>query len=201
MKGIERVERRIAHVIGHSSVPEDPTHSGNTLEWLLELDPKADAALRIAALGHDIERAIEGRKVHRGDFPTYDAFKAAHARNSARILMDILKECGVEDEPFSREVCRLVRRHEVGGDPRSDLLVDADSISYFDVNLPLYFERNTWEETRRRCTWGYLRLSERAKRIVTDLRQPTGELSRVMSECIEAARTSPHPSSPGNNHP
>ncbi len=201
MKGIERVERRIAHVIGHSSVPEDPTHSGNTLEWLLELDPKADAALRIAALGHDIERAIEGRKVRRGDFPTYDAFKAAHARNSARILTDILKQCGVEDEPFSREVCRLVRRHEVGGDPRSDLLVDADSISYFDVNLPLYFERNTWEETRRRCTWGYLRLSERAKRIVIDLRHPSGELSRVMSECIEAARISAHPSSPGNNHP
>ena len=190
MKGIERIERRIAHVIGQSSVPEDPTHSGNTLKWLLEFDPKADAALRIAALGHDIERAIEGRKVHRGDFPTYDAFKAAHARNSARILMDILKECGVEDEPFSREVCRLVRRHEVGGDPRSDLLVDADSISYFDVTLPLYFERNTWEETRRRCTWGYLRLSDRAKRIVTNLRHPSGELSQVMSECIELCNQS-----------
>ena len=190
MKGIERIERRIAHVIGQSSVPEDPTHSGNTLKWLLEFDPKADAALRIAALGHDIERAIEGRKVHRGDFPTYDAFKAAHARNSARILMDILKECGVEDEPLSREVCRLVRRHEVGGDPRSDLLVDADSISYFDVNLPLYFERNTWEETRRRCTWGYLRLSDRAKRIVTNLRHPSGELSQVMSECIELCNQS-----------
>ncbi len=190
MKGIERIERRIAHVIGQSSVPEDPTHSGNTLKWLLEFDPKADAALRIAALGHDIERAIEGRKVCRGDFPTYDAFKAAHARNSARILMEILKQCGVEDEPFSREVYRLVRRHEVGGDPRSDLLVDADSISYFDVNLPLYFERNTWEETRRRCTWGYLRLSERAKRIVSDLRQPSRELSQVMSECMELCNQS-----------
>ncbi len=191
MNGIERVERRIAHVIGHSSVPEDPTHSGNTLEWLLELDPKADAALRIGALGHDIERAIEGRKVRRGDFPTYDAFKAAHARNSARILMEILKECRVEDEPFSREVCRLVRRHEVGGDPRSDLLVDADSNSYFDVNLALYFERNTWEETRRRCTWGYLRLSERAKAIVAHLSYPSGRISRVMTESIEAAKSFP----------
>ena len=68
--------------------------------------------------------------------------------------------------------------------------MDADSISYFDVNLPLYFERNTWEETRRRCTWGYLRLSERAKRIVTDLRQPSEELSRVMSECVELCNQS-----------
>ena len=37
------------------------------------------------------------------------------------------------------EVSRLVEVHEVGGDPRSDLLKDADSISYFDVNLqPIY---------------------------------------------------------------
>jgi hypothetical protein len=191
MKGIERVERRIAHVIGCSSVPEDPMHSRNTLEWLLELDPKADAALRIAALGHDIERAIEGRKVHREDFPTYDAFKAAHARNSARILMEILKECRIEDEAFSREVGRLVSRHEVGGDPRSDLLVDADSISYFDVNLPFYLERGTWEETRRRSVWGYLRLSERARVIVADLFHPGTQLSQLMTECIEAANTFP----------
>jgi hypothetical protein len=29
----------------------------------------------------------------------------------------------------------------VRGFPGSDLLKDADSISYFDVNLPLYFQR------------------------------------------------------------
>jgi hypothetical protein len=69
--------------------------------------------------------------------------------------------------------------------------VDADGISYFDVNLPFYLERNTWEETRRRCVWGYRRLSERAKLIVADLSHPSGEISRVMTECIEAATTFP----------
>ena len=131
MDSLERAARRIGEVIAGSTVPEDPEHSRNTLGWLLELDPAADAALRIAALGHDIDRAVEERKVRRADFADYDAFKEAHARNGADILQEILRQSGVEDEVLRREVHRLVCCHEVGGDPRSDLLKDADSISYF----------------------------------------------------------------------
>ena len=174
-----------------STVPEDPEHSRNTLEWLLKLDSRADAALRIAALGHDIDRAVETRKVQRADFSDYDAFKAAHARNSAAIVLEILADCGVEDAALVREIERLICAHEVGGDSRADLLKDADSLSYFDVNLPLYYARNGWEETRRRCAWGYQRLSESAKVRVAELSHPGGELSRMMTECIEAAATAP----------
>lgn len=188
MDSLERVVRRIGEVIAGSSVPEDPEHSRNTLEWLLELDPTADAALRIAALGHDIDRAVEAQKVRRADFMDYDDFKAAHARNSADILGEILHECGVEDEALGREVERLVCRHEVGGDPRSDLLKDADSISYFDVNLPHYYERHGWDETRRRCAWGYLRLSERARAIAAGLAYPSDELKQLLDESLEIAQ-------------
>ncbi len=62
MDSLARVERWIAEVIAGSQVPEDPVHSRNTLDWLLRFDPEADPALRIAALGHDIERAVESRK-------------------------------------------------------------------------------------------------------------------------------------------
>ena len=55
----------IERVIAQSSVTEDSIHSKNTLQWLLRLKPNADEGLRIAALGHDIERAIEERKVKR----------------------------------------------------------------------------------------------------------------------------------------
>ncbi|MBW2400315.1 MAG: DUF4202 family protein [Deltaproteobacteria bacterium] len=187
MDPIERARLRIAEVIAGSSIPEDPRHASNTREWLLRMDPDADAALRLAALGHDIERAISARKVQRTDFDDYDDFKAAHARNGAAILRKIMCECGFGNDALTQEVHRLVCAHEVGGDPRSDLLKDADSISYFDVNLPCYFEREGWAETRRRCTWGYLRLSGRARSIVAGLRfdEPLGEL---MKESIEAAR-------------
>ncbi len=52
--------------------------------------------------------------MRRWDFADYDAFKAAHARNSAAMLGAILRECGVGDETLTREVQRVVRLHEVG---------------------------------------------------------------------------------------
>ena len=205
MLSFGRIERRIAEVIAGSNVPEDPMHSRNTLEWLLRLDPNADSALRIAALGHDIERAVEARKVLRRDFADYDDFKAAHARNSAAMLGGILRECGVVDETLTREVHRLVCVHEVGGDLRSDLLVDADSLSYFDVNLPLYFERNGWRETHRRCVWGYRRLSERARSMAAGLTMRGVELDELMVEAIREARgsvtTPPSPLEAPPSHP
>jgi hypothetical protein len=186
---IDRARLRIAEVTAGSSVPEDPRHSSNTLEWLVRLDPDADEALQLAALGHDIDRAVPVRKVQRANFDNYDAFKAAHARNGAEILAEILRDSGVREGSLTREVHHLVCRHEVGGDPRADLLADADSISYFDVNLPLYHARNSREETLRRCLWGYERLSPRARSIVAQLRQPSDELEALVAE----VKTQLHP--------
>jgi len=167
-------------------VPEDARHAENTLEWLLKLDPEADQALQIAALAHDIDRAAENRKIHREDFSDYEAFKAAHAHNSADMLRKILMTCGV-DQATSNEACRLVALHEAGGDPRSDLLNDADSISFFDVNLSFYFEREGWQETKRRCIWGYRRLSKRVKKVVLNITYQEEVLAHLVKEAIREA--------------
>ena len=150
MDNIDCVKKKIEEIIKKSSVPEDLIHSKNTLEWLLKLDPDADEALKIAALGHDIERAIEGRKVKRKDFKNYDEFKDAHASNSAKIMMEIMKECGVSKR-LADDIFSPVRYHETGNTKRIDILRDADSISFFDVNLPHYFIRTGAEETKKRC--------------------------------------------------
>jgi len=184
MNSIDRVKSSIEATISGSSVPEDPVHSKNTLQWLLKLQPDADEALQIAALGHDIERAIDECKVRREDFEEYDRFKAAHARHSAEILKKIMLDCGV-DETLSEQVYELVRRHEVGGDERSDLLKDADSISYFEVNLSHYYKRHGWDETQRRCQWGYKRLSEKVKTLAAELTFENDELRALMRVTIE----------------
>lgn len=186
MDNIEQAKRKIRKVIAGSKVPEDPGHAENTLEWLLKLDPHAAPALQIAALAHDIDRAVDSRKVQRADFEHYDDFKTAHAENGALMLREILEACGVSSE-ISDSACQLVTHHEFGGDPASDLLKDADSISYFDVNLPLYSLRNSRTETLRRCLWGYQRLSPRARSIVAQLRQPSDELEALMAEVIPRA--------------
>ncbi|MCH8840005.1 MAG: DUF4202 family protein [Planctomycetes bacterium] len=184
MNSIDRVRKSIEAIISGSSVPEDPVHSKNTLNWLLKLKPDADEALQIAALGHDIERAIDQRKVRREDFEHYDEFKAAHAHNSAEILKEVMLDCGV-DETLIEQVYELVRRHEVGGDDRSDLLKDADSISYFEVNLPHYYNRHGWDETKRRCLWGYKRLSDKTKILAAKLTFENDELRALMRITIE----------------
>ncbi|MCP5086817.1 MAG: DUF4202 domain-containing protein, partial [Rhodobacteraceae bacterium] len=160
---------------------QNPPHAENTLKWLFTLEPEADPALQIAALAHDIDRAVETRKVRRADFSDYDAFKAAHARSGAEFLRMILNKCGVA-KSVADEACRLVRLHEVGGDPRSDLLKDADSISFFEVNMPLYYQREGWEETRRRCNWGYRRLSVRMKKIARRITYKDEVLTRLLKE-------------------
>jgi len=186
MDSIENAKQKIRAVIAGSKLPEDPRHAENTLEWLLKLDPKAGQALQIAALGHDIDRADEAKKVRRADCDDYDEFKAAHASNGAKILRSILGRCGVTS-PIAEEACRLVTLHEVGGDSRSDLLRDADSISFFEVNMPLYYQREGWDETMRRCIWGYGRLSGRLKKIAKRITYKDETSTRLLKDAIRQA--------------
>jgi len=186
MDNIDCAKKKIRAVIAGSRVPEDPRHADNTLEWLLRLEADAGDALQLAALAHDIDRAIEESKVRRADFDDYDAFKAAHARHGAELLRPILNACGVARDIVD-EACRLVEVHEVGGDPRSDLLKDADSISYFDVNLPLYYQREGWAETQRRSLWGYRRLTQRAQEIVKAIEHKDEDLISLMKTVFDRA--------------
>jgi hypothetical protein len=186
MDSIECTKQKIRVVIAGSKVPEDPRHAENTLNWLLRLKSGADEALQIAALGHDIQRALPARKLKRADFPGYDTFKAAHARISAGILRGIMEDCGVPQE-MSDEVYGLVSRHETGGDDRSDLIKNADAISYFHVNMPLYYQREGREETKRRCIWGYGRLSARVKKIVENIAYADEKLTKLLQEAIREA--------------
>lgn len=160
-------------------MPEDPCHAENTLAWLFKLDPRADQSLQIAALAHDIDRAVEAQKVRRKDFSDFETFKTAHAINSRIILKKILNKCDVERD-VADEACRLVVHHETGGDTRSDLLKDADSISFFDVNLPLYYARNELEEVKKRFLWGYKRLSDNCKNIISSFNYQDKELESLV---------------------
>lgn len=186
MDSIDSAKKKIRVVIAGSQVPEDPGHADNTLKWLLRLEPDAGEALQLAALAHDIDRAVEETKVKRADFDDYDVFKAAHALHGAELLRSILTDCDVAYD-IVNEACRLVVVHEVGGDVDADLLKDADSISYFDVNLPLYYQREGWQETLRRSLWGYSRLSTRAQAIVKAIDYQQRDLTSLMTAVINRA--------------
>lgn len=163
---IAGLKKKIVEIIKKSSNPEDPIHAKNTLEWVIKLEPQADEALKIAALGHDIERAIDKRKIKRKNYTNYEEFKKAHALNSAEVLSKLMGIFKVKKE-LREEIFYLVNHHETGGNKRANLLKNADSLSFFQVNLPYYFIRNDLDETKKRCKWGYRRLPANLRKIVS----------------------------------
>ena len=180
MSNIECANQRIFQLIAKSNLPEDLPHAKNILKWLLRLKPEADESLRLAALAHDIDRADGHTKVKRSDFKDYFSFKAAHAKHSAEILQLILEECQIE-KSVVEESCRLVLLHEVGGDDRSNLLMYADSISFFDVNLPHYFRREGWEETLRRAIWGMKRIPNELWSLIDNISFNNKDLTKIIN--------------------
>jgi len=163
---VTRAIQKIRFIISKSKVPEDPLHAENTLQILLELKPDASLPLQIAAFGHDIERAFPGSvKVQKKQFASYDDFKRAHALNSARILKGLLLKSGVDDQ-VAEQVYDLVAMHEFGGNVDADLLKDADSLSFFCVNLPLFMLRESICTVRERIVWGIKRLSPKALKML-----------------------------------
>ncbi len=179
----KQAEQAILEILKRSAVPEDYAHALNVRDWVRRLKPDAGVALELAALGHDLERALADRKVQRADFDSYDAFKRAHAENSARILQALLKRLGA-DPGVTKRVAELVRHHEFGkpGDAELTVLKDADSLSFFEVNLPAYYEREGESETRFRMQWGYRRLSDSAKRHLHALRGRHPVLRKLLKD-------------------
>lgn len=180
---IERVKREIDDIISTSPYPEDIFHSINTLEWVLRLNPHADTALQIAALGHDIERGVEDRCIRASSYNTFDEFKQAHALNCAEILAELMEEHGIDQELVD-DVAHLVAHHEFGGDVRENLLKDADVLSFFQVSIPLYYDRRGPDITKKRCVWGYKKLSTGLRKLVREIEYLDPELFELVFDSI-----------------
>ena len=185
MPFIEPAILKIREILLRSPIPEDPSHAQNTLDWLMFLWPDSDLALQVAALGHDIERAYPEHRVAKTDYQDYDSYKKAHADHSARILAKVLIDCDCPRE-FVNQVIWLVERHESGGDAMSDRLNQADSISFFDNNLPYFFTRNGRRETLARARWGIQRLSPELIPLVASISYSDDMLNQILAEVIRA---------------
>jgi hypothetical protein len=112
-------------------------HLRRTRDWLLELDPAADEAGRLAALTHDMERHFPGGPVQDLTlWPEEEAeveYRRLHADRSAGIVGDWLRGQDA-DESLVAKVERLVAAHETGGAPDENLIQAADSLSFLEVN-------------------------------------------------------------------
>ena len=150
-------------------------HFERTVYWVKQLNSKADEALIISAMAHDIERASRTKEQNqkKDDLGlTHPEFFRPHEERGAEIIASFLKREGANQKMIER-VKMLVSKHEEGGNEDQNLLKDADSISFFENNLPHFLgvekiaDVGGKERTKAKIDWMYVRItSEKAKQIV-----------------------------------
>ena len=126
---------KIPRVIGEGMV----RHNLKCRDYVRELtEPKMDrAALEIAALLHNIERAF--KKNDR--YPQFS--KLEHETKSAEIAGDFLRKQGAPKD-FIEKVKKLIKLHEKGGKGEAQVIAEADNIAFLESTLPIWFEVGLW---------------------------------------------------------
>lgn len=150
--------------------PRHMVHFERTVFWTKSLKPDADEAMLIAALAHDVERMFRDKKTkHAKKNIREPEYLKEHQEVGAQIVGKFLKENGANDAMIER-VKALIAKHEEGGTDDQNVIMDADSISFFENNVD-HFVNDLMEvyggkRTRDKLTWMYNRMSsDRAKEI------------------------------------
>jgi len=150
----------------------------------LKLKPDADVALRVAALGHDIDRSFPKLRINPNDYTDeeYTLYKKKHAEKSAEIISKFMEEIGFNSEAIEKTKF-LIENHEVGGEGDLGILMDADSLSFFENNLLPYREKHP-KYLRDKIRFMYNRLSDQTKKIVLEIDFQNEELRKIVGESV-----------------
>ena len=170
MSKFDSLKKEILDIASKSPIPNDVEHSESALRWVLILKPDADETLQIAALSHDIDRGITGiTEKDCKDYSKIKEFKKEHAIRSAKFIGELMKEQGYK-QPAIEKVKHLVESHEEGGDEEQNILMQADSLAYFELNIPMYLNRYGREQTIKKIQFMYKRLSEKARHSIHQIK-------------------------------
>jgi hypothetical protein len=184
MAKFELVKKEVQQMLPKSPITIELVHSKLVLKWVLKLKPDADEALRIAAVAHDMERAITGiTEKDCKDYTKIDAFKREHAIRSAKYISKILKKHKYEKKVIDK-VKYLVENHECGVDKESKILCDADSIAFFEYNIPAVLKRYGPERTRKKIRFMYKKLSPASKKLVKTMKIKSKVAAKLFKEAL-----------------
>jgi hypothetical protein len=185
MNKFELVKKEIWSIIPKSPIVSDLEHSKLILKWILILCPDASEELQIAAIGHDMERAITGiTEKDLSDYSKINEFKKEHAIRSAKFVSEVLEKCDYPKEKMDK-IKHLIENHECGGDPESDILKNSDSLAYFEYNIPVYLEMNGKQRAIEKCKFMYERLSDDAKELVKNIKYKDKKITDIVKRAIE----------------
>lgn len=169
---------------------KDMEHAQCVLDCVKRIDGKANVAVRIASLAHDIDRAFDDIRVRMSSAAsktfTYPEKIILHPRMSARLISCYLRAANI-DEAIINEVERLILHHEAGVDGYSselgslakiepsdpfyetlNTLVAGDSMAEFILTLDITFDNKDRESFLAEQTYKYGRIKDPSIRALAD---------------------------------
>lgn len=187
-ENFKRLKSEIADIFSKAEIKEEGLHSIDTFRWVKEIDADASECLQIAALAHDIDRGI-GPRIRREVNETYDDYKRRHAKRSAQLIAELMSKFGYSEDPIEK-TSFLVEKHEVGGDKETDILKDADSISFFSCNIEWYYKNKGVEETKREILYKYERATPKARQMIKSIKIRNKELQEMCKDVFNLKNNS-----------
>lgn len=181
-----KIKAEVSEIIGRSNEKFDSQHSINTVKWIKRLEKNPSKELLIAALAHDIERGVTPT-VHKRPNETYDDYKMRHAKRSSEIIANLMLKLNFTHNSIEK-VRKLVKNHEVGGDKETNILMDADSVAFFDSlnsNFNWYLKKKGPESTKDKIVFMYQRTSSRARKLIKTLNFKGKELHVICCDIFE----------------
>jgi hypothetical protein len=138
-------------------------HHHRTRDFLLILSPGVSIEAQIAALTHDIERQYP-YKIPDPKIFSDKKYLTKHGKASARIVGNFLKFLGAKID--QKRVKQLISNHEVGGDEESNLIRDADSLSFLENTVEAFTKKFSKEECQQKFAYMYDRIENpKAKKL------------------------------------
>ena len=177
-----KLHQRISEIVSESPLEGELKHSESVWKLVQKIDGHSSEELQIAALCHDIERGVTPRVLQHND-ENYEDYKQRHAKRSSDITAQLLNDFGYSKESVSK-VKNMIENHEVGGNEETNVLRDADSVSFFIDNIDIYIKRNTLEKSEYKIKLMYERASERAKKMIKQVKYST-DTQKFMDQLTE----------------
>jgi hypothetical protein len=156
---IEGFKFELLNILCNSRLPQSLKHAEGVLKWVKQLKPDADLAMELASLGHDLDTCKEEWRIKNEGFSDENSFKQAHAQKSAELMGELLHKHGLGTELIER-VMQLVANHEYGGNEEATTIMQAEAISFFEYNLPIYFLQKGKVRTREKIKTMWSKLSK-----------------------------------------
>jgi len=144
-------------------------HHLRTRDFLLKLYPKASVEAQIAALTHDIERQFPPKVPDPKNFED-KRYLTKHGKRSAKFVIKFLKSIKVKIDYKKLEM--LISNHEIGGNKETNLIRDADSLSFLENTTKAFIKKFSKEECQQKFTYMFKRIENpTAKKLAKPLYQ------------------------------